>query len=226
MYLPFLNNYFFKIERLDSNDNVLSSTIYNRSASNGYRLTSISGNINASLSYGSGHNPLNITINGVSRAITYEGKRIKSYGNNTYFYNEEGIRVKKVSEDGYTKEYILEGNKILCEKIINSNNSLIGQLFYHYDLHNELVSVEHDGNIYFYVKDLLGVIHKLVDVNGNTVVQYLYDEWGKLVNSYNGSVNAFVAQHNPFIYKSYYYDKETKLYYLKDFTLQNRVFVI
>ena len=102
---------------------------------------------------------------------------------------------------------ILEENKILCEKIINQNNSLIGQLFYHYDFHNELVSVEHDGNIYFYVKDLLGVIHKLVDVNGNTVVQYLYDEWGKLVNSYNGSVNAFVAQHNPFIYKSYYYEE-------------------
>ena len=204
-----------KVETLDSNNNVLSSTIFNRSTSNGYRLTSISGNINASLSYGSGHNPLNITINGVSRAITYEGKRIKTYGNNTYFYNEEGIRVKKVTEDGYIKEYILEGSKILCEKIIDrGSNSLIGQLFYHYDLHNELVSVEHDGNIYFYVKDLLGVIHKLVDVNGNIVVQYLYDEWGKLVNSYNGSVNAFVAQHNPFIYKSYYYDKETKLYYL------------
>ena len=68
---------------------------------------------------------------------------------------------------------ILEGNKVLCEKIFNQNNSLIGQLFYHYDLHNELVSVEHDGNIYFYVKDLLGVIHKIVGVNGNIVVHFL-----------------------------------------------------
>ena len=51
-----------------------------------------------------------------------------------------------------------------------------------------------------------------VDVNGNTVVQYIYDGWGKLINSYTGSVGAFVAQYNPFIYKSYYYDKETKLY--------------
>ena len=121
--------------------------------------------------------------------------------------------------DTVAKEYILEGNKILCEKILKLNNesntySLIGQLFYHYDLNNELVSVENEGNIYFYVKDLLGVIHKIVDVNGNTVVQYLYDGWGKLINSYYGSVNAFVAQYNPFIYKSYYYDKETKLYYL------------
>ena len=208
-----------KIERLDSNDNVLSTTDYNRLASNSYKLTSVTGDINATLSYGSGFNPTNITINGVSRNITYEGKRIKTYGNNTYFYNEQGIRVKKVSEDGYTKEYILEGNKILCEKILKLNNesntySLIGQLFYHYDLNNELVSVENEGNIYFYVKDLLGVIHKIVDVNGNTVVQYIYDSWGKLINSYYGSVGAFVAQYNPFIYKSYYYDKETKLYYL------------
>ena len=105
------------------------------------------------------------------------------------------------------------------ENILKLNNesntySLIGQLFYHYDLNNELVSVENEGNIYFYVKDLLGVIHKIVDVNGNTIVQYLYDGSGKLINSYYGSVGAFVAQYNPFIYKSYYYDKETKLYYL------------
>ena len=57
-------------------------------------------------------------------------------------------------------------------------------------LNNELVSIENEGNIYFYVKDLLGVIHKIVDVNGNTIVQYLYDGWRKLINSYTGSVNA------------------------------------
>ena len=66
-----------KIERLDSNDNVLSSTIYNRSASNSYKLTSVTGDITASLSYGSGFNPINITINGVSRNIALDNKNLK-----------------------------------------------------------------------------------------------------------------------------------------------------
>ena len=79
----FNNGNLSKIERLDSNDNVLSTTVYNRSASNSYKLTSVTGDINATLSYGSGFNPTNITINGVSRNITYEGKTIKVYDKKT-----------------------------------------------------------------------------------------------------------------------------------------------
>ena len=37
--------------------------------------------------------------------------------NNTYYYNKEGARVKKVTEDGEVHEYIVEGTKILKEKI-------------------------------------------------------------------------------------------------------------
>ena len=39
-----------------------------------------------------GHNPTKINDND----ITYEGRRIKTYGANEYFYNEEGFRVKKM----------------------------------------------------------------------------------------------------------------------------------
>ena len=97
------------------------------------RLTTVNvitetGNITYELLY-QNSNPNALITNGVSRDITYEGKRIKTYGNNTYFYNEEGIRVKKVTEDGYIKEYILEASKILCDKIIDrGSNSLIEQL--------------------------------------------------------------------------------------------------
>ena len=53
-----------------------------------------------------------------ARAITYEGKRIKTYENNEYFYNEEGVRIKKVTETNKTHEYIVEGSKILYEKYL------------------------------------------------------------------------------------------------------------
>lgn len=108
-----------KIERLDSNENVLSTTVYNRTISNSYKLTSVTGDINATLSYGSGFNPTNITINGVSRKITYKGKRIKQFGNSHYLYNDKGIRIAKIVYKyegsmmiGYERHYYeLEGCK-------------------------------------------------------------------------------------------------------------------
>ena len=46
------------------------------------------------------------------------------------------------------------------------------------------------------------------------MVSYKYDEWGKLLNI--DALNPYhpVAKYNPYIYKSYYYDYESKMYYL------------
>ena len=64
--------------------------------------------------------------------------------------------------------------KIIKEKIITSNG--VYELFYNYDQYGELLSVELNGNIYFYIKDALGIIQKLVDENGNTIVSYGYSK--------------------------------------------------
>ena len=106
----------------------------------------------------------NITINGVSRNITYEGKRIKTYGNNEYFYNEEGVRIKKVTETNKTHEYIVEGSKILYEKIYTTGTTTtLAELYYNYNQYGELVSVEYNNKLYFYIKDILGNIVKIID---------------------------------------------------------------
>ena len=68
------------------------------------------------------------------------------------------------------------------------------------------------GNVYyFYRKDAQGNIIALIDSNGNKVVQYIYDAWG------NHSIigDEVLGNLNPFRYRSYYYDTETKLYYLQ-----------
>jgi len=160
-----------------------------------------------------GHNPISLNNND----ITYEGRRIKTFGNNTYFNNEEGIRVKKITSLGNTHEYVLEGNKILSEKIYNtSNNTLLAELNYNYDIKGELVSAEYNDKLYFYIKDILGNIIKIVDKDGTDVVKYYYNSFG-VVTSNIISVNeddCTFVQYNPFIYKGYYYDKETNLYYL------------
>ena len=209
-----------KIERLDSNENVLSTTVYNRTISNSYKLTSVTGDINATLSYGSGFNPTNITINGVSRKITYKGKRIKQFGNSHYLYNDKGIRIAKIvykyegsTMIGYERHYYeLEGSKILSEIIfdINGNKS---RLDYNYDINGELVSVEYLGYKYFYIKYALGNINYVVDENGSIMIKYSYDEWGVPTKTIV-QPSCPIGVLNPFMYKSYYFDNDTEMYYL------------
>ena len=64
-------------------------------------------------------------------------------------------------------------------------------------------------------EDIIG----LTDSNHNLLCSYEYDSWGKLISikDNNGSIiteTSHIGYINPFRYRSYYYDNETKLYYL------------
>ena len=64
-------------------------------------------------------------------------------------------------------------------------------------------------------EDIIG----LTDSNHNLLCSYEYDSWGKLISikDNNGSIitdPSHIGYINPFRYRSYYYDNETKLYYL------------
>ena len=57
-----------------------------------------------------------------------------------------------------------------------------------------------------------------LDENGNVVVEYSYDAWEDAVLDGNGQEigdAAHIGNKNPFRYRSYYFDTETGLYYLK-----------
>ncbi len=54
----------------------------------------------------------------------------------------------------------------------------------------------------------------LVDKNGNTVVSYTYDSWGKPLAT-TGSLASTLGADQPFRYRGYIYDNETGWYYLK-----------
>ena len=53
----------------------------------------------------------------------------------------------------------------------------------------------------------------IVDSSANTVVEYSYDAWGKLLTT-TGSKADTIGKLNPFLYRGYYFDAETGLYYL------------
>lgn len=64
-----------------------------------------------------------------------------------------------------------------------------------------------------------GNIIAILDSNGNLIVKYRYDAWGNhkvLDASGNVIIDAsHIGNLNPFRYRSYYFDTETKLYFLK-----------
>ena len=114
---------------------------------------------------------------------------------------------------GYERHYYeLEGSKILSEIIfdINGNKS---RLDYNYDINGELVSVEYLGYKYFYIKDALGNINYVVDETGSIMVKYSYDEWGVPTKTIV-QPSCPIGVLNPFMYKSYYFDNDTEMYYL------------
>lgn len=76
-----------------------------------------------------------------------------------------------------------------------------------------LIGFKYLNNIYYYVKNIQGDITGILDSNYNQLVQYKYDSWGKIIDIIDNSDNE-ISLINPYRYRSYYYDDETKLYYL------------
>ena len=72
----------------------------------------------------------------------------------------------------------------------------------------------YNGTPYYFQKNIQGDIVRICNVSGNTVVEYTYDAWGKVL-SVTGSMASTLGQDNPFRYRGYYYDTETGFYYLQ-----------
>lgn len=152
--------------------------------------------------------------------IRWEGKQLTSVTDGThsysYSYNEDGLRLRKVV-DGTDTEYYYNGS-VLMYMITGSGSTAIQQRF-SYDAAGNLVAVVYKvgsgtSYIYYYLRNAQGDIVKLIDSSGNTVVEYMYDSWGKLIAT-TGSLANTVGLNQPFRYRGYVYDEETEFYYLQ-----------
>ena len=207
-------------------DHISTNTTYNYVYFNN-RLTSINASNNYERStftyddYGNTTSIIDYQSNIVMRELYFNyirGSILSSIidGDNAYnyHYNSDGIRYKKVVNNVSTI-YGLDGNRIIYEKGANNfiylyeGNEIIGL----YDLDADLT--------YFYVKDITGNIISILR-NNVEVNRYKYDAYGNCevykYNSNNELVldndDTSIGNKNPFRYKSYYYDKESGLYYL------------
>lgn len=69
--------------------------------------------------------------------------------------------------------------------------------------------------VYAYVHNLQGDIAGIVDAAGNLVVECRYDVWGKPLST-TGNLADTLGKRNPFRYRGYVFDEESRLYYLSN----------
>lgn len=75
-----------------------------------------------------------------------------------------------------------------------------------------------DDTMYYFIKNLQGDITKIVNQNGDVIIEYSYDHWGKVLSeTVNSSYQpaTIIKDFNPFRYRGYMYDTDTGLYYLQ-----------
>ena len=95
-------------------------------------------------------------------------------------------------------------------RLIKQSNGL--EFFYD---NTSVAGVKYDNKTYVYRKDVQGNIIALLDSNGVVMVKYVYDGWGNHGIEVVDSACETIANLNPFRYRSYYFDTETELYFLK-----------
>ncbi len=87
-------------------------------------------------------------------------------------------------------------------------------IYFRYDSNNSLIGFNLNDTEYIYLKNIQGDIEGILDLDGNLVVKYTYDAWGKLL-SITDTSNINLGTINPMRYRGYYYDNETGYYYLQ-----------
>ena len=97
------------------------------------------------------------------------------------------------------------------------------EMHFFYDAQSRLAKVSFNREMYTYVHSLQGDIVGILDSEGALVVEYKYDAWGRLLattvassaNEAEKSKWEALAKLNPFRYRGYVYDEESRLYYLR-----------
>ena len=135
-------------------------------------------------------------------ACTYKrATLLASLGSHTFDYDANGLRTKK-NDTFYT--YI--GGKLIREE---SSGRTIDYIY----ANDGITGIKYNGAVYLFRKNVFGDVTHIYDMNGVLHARYIYDAWGNhtVVNDTETEIGTI----NPIRYRSYYYDTETKLYYLR-----------
>ena len=163
-----------------------------------------------------------ITYDTVGNPLTYLGKSMSwikgtllssvNEGNNyiNLYYDGFNQRIRKET-DSETTYYRYIDNKLISEE----NNSYTITFLYS---HIGITGFIFNNVIYYYEKNIMQDVINIRNSNNVIVASYIYDAFGnhKVLNT-NGTINtssSFIGNINPIRYRSYYFDKDLKMYWL------------
>ena len=135
-----------------------------------------------------------------------------------YFYNGDGLRTKKtLGGVDYVNYHILDGIYVGDTRVVDGDTY---HTLYIYDDAGSVIGLQSNGTRYWFVKNLQGDVTTILNNSGWVMARYSYDAWGNITsikNSFGVEVTEayHIALRNPFRYRSYMYDDETGLYYLR-----------
>ncbi len=146
-----------------------------------------------------------------NRNLVWQGRRLKSISSGTslatYTYDANNVRTSKTVTDeaeNFTCKFIYDGNTLIAEQ---RNGTWI---YYLYGV-DGIAGFRYNGVTYLYRKNIQGDITHIYTEDGQRVAHYAYDAFGNTeILSETDKIGAL----NPFRYRGYYFDIETKLYYL------------
>lgn len=176
-------------------------------------------------------------LESTDKAYIYNGDQMVSYNGQTCVYDVMGNPTtyrgktatwvngrRLASYNGHTFTYDGQGRRLTKDNVVfayDSNSRLIKQgdnMEFFYD-QTGVVGLKYSGTTYLYRKDAQNNVLALINESGAIVARYLYDAWGTVsVVDNNGALISdtnHIGNLNPFRYRGYYYDTETKLYFLK-----------
>lgn len=148
-----------------------------------------------------------------SNVLTWKGRQLQSIGFTydpdyiTYEYDMEGRRIAKDGPGGRT-EFYYNGNILAGQK--NGTTKIV----FMYDEKGDPFGFKYNDDYYAYIKNLQNDVVAIADKDKNIVVRYTYDSWGKLLKT-EGTLADTIGKENPIRYRSYYYDTESKYYFLQ-----------
>ncbi|MFG3613417.1 DNRLRE domain-containing protein [Rummeliibacillus stabekisii] len=146
-----------------------------------------------------------------TRVVNLNGKEIASYE-----YDENGLRTKKIIGD-LSHEYFYD-NEVLMLEVVKKKNEVQEYRYYQWNGYTPLgviikekdTSGEWKNHVFHYWTNQRGDVISIRDNVGKEVGSYEYDAYGNVI-----SLEGDVAKDNPIRYAGYYYDEETKNYYLQ-----------
>ncbi len=156
------------------------------------------------------------------RTLTWQGRRLISYGienkKATYSYDFNNVRTSKTATDGttsITSKYIYDGNNLIAEQrsVKGPDKDKSVWIYYIYGV-DGIAGFKFEDKVYLYRKNVQGDITHIYRKDTDKLVEvahYAYDAFGNTeILSQTDKIGAL----NPFRYRGYYFDIETKLYYL------------